>query len=384
MIEPFVGVQEADPGAILAMDDRGFRACLKRSMLPVTLLGAALTTGAGEPAALPLIKELAPATPLVLVQDGAGSGPAREVPGADTLADAPLAELTEALAAARTRLEQLNRAAEALAGAAALRAELAAKEQENQELRAELQTLRASRAEWQRASDAADAEIGRLGQALDEAAAEARTRRRARRRAVAERPAEHQPERCARRAQGSAGRDRSGAHGAGRAGRRVDGERREQRGRDPASECGVGPGTRRARRGAQRAGGERGPRRRAASGGRRRRERARPRAWSAERDCRAPERGERRADRSRAGARHGTRRARRGAFEGRSPGRRGGGRRSRSGPGEGCEPGPRDKTGRPRGGGHDGDGCRQAEPAGGRDSDRDAEFNARQGRAGAA
>ena len=174
MIEPFVGVQEADPGAILAMDDRGFRACLKRSMLPVTLLGAALTTGAGEPAALPLIKELAPATPLVLVQDGVGSGPAREVPGADTLADAPLAELTEALAAARTRLEQLNRAAEALAGAAALRAELAAKEQENQELRAELQTLRASRAEWQRDSDAAEAEIGRLGQALDEAAAEAK------------------------------------------------------------------------------------------------------------------------------------------------------------------------------------------------------------------
>jgi len=152
------------------MIDRGFGAWLKGSVLSVTLVGAALTIGAGEPAALPLIKELAPATPLLRVEDDAG--PAPEVDSADPSDDAPLAELTEALAAARAKLEQLNRAAEALAGAAALRAELAAKEEENRALLAELQTLRARRAEWQRASDAARAEIAGLGQALDEAAAD--------------------------------------------------------------------------------------------------------------------------------------------------------------------------------------------------------------------
>jgi outer membrane protein OmpA-like peptidoglycan-associated protein len=156
------------------MNDRGFGAWLKGSVLPVTLVGTALTIGAGESAALPLIKELVPATPLLLVEDGAGAGPEPAADGADTLEAAPLAELTEALAAARAKLEQLNRAAEALAGAASLRAELAAKEEENRELLAELQTLRARRAEWQRAIDAAQAEIAGLGQAIDEAAAEAK------------------------------------------------------------------------------------------------------------------------------------------------------------------------------------------------------------------
>lgn len=155
------------------MIDRGSGAWLKGSVL-LTLVGAALTIGVGEPAALPLIKTLAPGTPLLLVEDGAGAHPAAGADGADTPDDAPLAELTEALAAAQAKLEQLNRAAEALAGAAALRAELAAKEKQNRELLAELQTLRARRAEWQRASDAAQAEIAGLGQALDEAAAEAK------------------------------------------------------------------------------------------------------------------------------------------------------------------------------------------------------------------
>jgi flagellar motor protein MotB len=155
------------------MIDRGFGAWLKVSVLPAAV-GAAWTIGAGEPAALPLMKELPPATPLRLVQDGVGAPPAPAADGADTSGGAPLAELTETLAAARTKLEQLNRAAEALASAAALRAELAVKEEENRELRAELQTLHAARTEWQRAGAAAQAEIARLGQALDEAAAEAK------------------------------------------------------------------------------------------------------------------------------------------------------------------------------------------------------------------
>jgi flagellar motor protein MotB len=178
MIAPFVGVKETDRGVIFAMTDRGCGAWRTGSVLPAALVGATLMIG-GEPAALPLVKELPQASLLLLVEDGAGAGPATD--GASTQDGAPLAELTEALAAARAKLEQLNRAAEALAGATALRAELtakeaelAAKEAENQRLLVELQTLRAGRAEWQRADEAAQAEIAGLGQALDEASAEAK------------------------------------------------------------------------------------------------------------------------------------------------------------------------------------------------------------------
>jgi chemotaxis protein MotB len=156
------------------MNERGLAAWLKGTVLPASLVGAALTIAAGEPAALPLIKEPALPTPLLLVEDGPGAGPGPAADGADASGAVPLAELTEALAAARAKLEQLDRAAEALAGAAALRAALTAKDEENRELLAELQTLRARRAEWQRASEAAQAEIVDLGQALEEAAAEAK------------------------------------------------------------------------------------------------------------------------------------------------------------------------------------------------------------------
>jgi outer membrane protein OmpA-like peptidoglycan-associated protein/predicted nucleic acid-binding Zn-ribbon protein len=162
------------------MTDRGCGAWLTGSVLPAALVGATLMIG-GEPAALPLVKELPRATHLLPVEDGAAPGPTRQADRAGSEDGAPLAELTEALAAARAKLEQLDRAAEALAGATALRAELTAKEaelaakaEENQRLLAELQTLRARRAEWQRADDAAKAEIAGLGQALDEAAAEAK------------------------------------------------------------------------------------------------------------------------------------------------------------------------------------------------------------------
>ena len=156
------------------MNERGFAAWLKGTALSAGLAGAVLTIGAGAPAALPLMEGPAPATPLLLIEDGPGTGPAPAADGTAASGAAPLAELTEALAAARAKLEQLDRAAGALAGAAALRAELAAKEEENRELLAELQTLRARRAEWQRASEAAQAEIAGLGQALEEAAAEAK------------------------------------------------------------------------------------------------------------------------------------------------------------------------------------------------------------------
>lgn len=141
---------------------------LRGPALPASLVAATLSIAAGEAAALPVLKPLPRATPFLLVQQ-----PAPAV-GGDSRQDAPLAELTAALAAAQAKLEQLNRAAEAVAGAAALRAELAAREEENRGLLAELETLRARRAEWQRTHDAAQAEIAGLAQALDEALAEAK------------------------------------------------------------------------------------------------------------------------------------------------------------------------------------------------------------------
>jgi outer membrane protein OmpA-like peptidoglycan-associated protein len=162
------------------MTDRGCGAWLTGFGLPAALVGATLVMG-GELAALPLVKELARTSALLLVEGGAPPQPAPHDARTASGAGAPLAELTEALAAAQAKLEQLNRAAEALAGAGALRdalaakeAELAAKEEESRQLLAELQTLRARSAEWQRADDAARAEIAALGQALDEATAQAK------------------------------------------------------------------------------------------------------------------------------------------------------------------------------------------------------------------
>jgi flagellar motor protein MotB len=180
MINEFVRVPEIDQGVTLAMTDRGCGAWLTACVLPAVVVGATLTIG-GEPAALPLVKELPRAPHLLPVEDGAAPGPAPGDGPGGSEGGAPFAELTEALAAARAKLEQLDRAAEALAGAAALRAELtareaelAAKTEENQRLLAELQTLRAHRAEWQRAEDAAQAQIAGLAQALDQATAEAK------------------------------------------------------------------------------------------------------------------------------------------------------------------------------------------------------------------
>jgi outer membrane protein OmpA-like peptidoglycan-associated protein len=180
MISALVRVPETDQGVTFAMTDRGCGAWLTACVLPAALVGATLTIG-GEPVALPLVKEL-PRTPHLLpVENGAASNPGRPDDGGGGEGGAPFAELTKALAAARAKLEQLDRAAEALAGAAALRAELTAKEaelaakaEENQRLLGELQTLRARRAEWQRAEEAAQGEITKLGQALGEATAEAK------------------------------------------------------------------------------------------------------------------------------------------------------------------------------------------------------------------
>jgi chemotaxis protein MotB len=181
MIVSFVGIQETDRGAILAMTDCRGGARFKGHVLPFALMAATLIIDGGEPAALPLVAPSPFVTPRLMVENDTAAAPTVRDSQPESDAGAPLAELTEALAAARAKLEQLDKAAEALAGAAALRAELATKEEKlaaqeeaNRRLIAELETLRARRVEWQRADDAAKAEIAGLGQALDEVTAEAK------------------------------------------------------------------------------------------------------------------------------------------------------------------------------------------------------------------
>ena len=152
------------------MTDRGCGTWLKAFVWPIVVAGATLTIGGAAPLALALVRGVPAAPPYLLVADGAGPVEATSDARTGGRAEAPLADLNEALAAARAKLEQLNRATGALAGVASLRAELSAKEEENQRLRAELQALRERRAEWQRAEDAAKVQISGLGQALDEAA----------------------------------------------------------------------------------------------------------------------------------------------------------------------------------------------------------------------
>jgi outer membrane protein OmpA-like peptidoglycan-associated protein/predicted nucleic acid-binding Zn-ribbon protein len=113
-----------------------------------------------------------PARNLTLVQ-AAGS---ESVPAADKASgsqpDAPFAELNEALAAARARLEELSKAAAAAAGQA--RQELETIKQENQRLQSELATVHASRDELREASRDNAARVAELTGMVEEAAAEAK------------------------------------------------------------------------------------------------------------------------------------------------------------------------------------------------------------------
>lgn len=150
------------------MTDRGCGTWFKVAVWPSVVVGVTLTIGASASLALPLVKGLAP-TPQLVADDGIDTGGARSGAGAES---APLADLNQALAAARAKLEQLDHATAALAGVTSLRAELSAKDEENRQLRTALEALRGQREEWQQADDAAKAQISGLGQALDEAAAD--------------------------------------------------------------------------------------------------------------------------------------------------------------------------------------------------------------------
>jgi chromosome segregation ATPase len=83
-------------------------------------------------------------------------------------------ELHEALTAAQGRLEELSRAAEALAATRGLQQELAVLRQENQQLRTEIEAVRAERDELEMAKQATEAHAIELTKTLAQATAQAR------------------------------------------------------------------------------------------------------------------------------------------------------------------------------------------------------------------
>ena len=83
-------------------------------------------------------------------------------------------ELHEALTAARERLGELSRAAEAVAATRQLQQELAALREENQLLRAEVDAVRAERGDLESAKQAAQARAAELTKTVEQATAKAR------------------------------------------------------------------------------------------------------------------------------------------------------------------------------------------------------------------
>jgi outer membrane protein OmpA-like peptidoglycan-associated protein/predicted nucleic acid-binding Zn-ribbon protein len=96
------------------------------------------------------------------------SGPARGQTAPDSFT-----ELHEALAAARERLEELSRAAEAVAATGDLQRELAALQERNQQLQAEVAAVRAERAGIETAKQAAETRAAELTEAAEQAKAKA-------------------------------------------------------------------------------------------------------------------------------------------------------------------------------------------------------------------
>ena len=82
-------------------------------------------------------------------------------------------ELHEALAAARERLEELSRAAEAVAATGQLQRELTALQEQNDQLQAEVAAMRADRVKLETAKQAAEARAGELADAAEQAKAKA-------------------------------------------------------------------------------------------------------------------------------------------------------------------------------------------------------------------
>lgn len=135
-------------------------------------VGIAIVTS-GDLAAMPVVSTGPQLSPLILVQQSTpGQEPAATSSEDQTAPDSFL-ELHEALAAARERLDELSRAAEAVAASGELQRELAAAQAQNQQLRAEIDALRAERDELSTAKQAAEARVAEVRRAAEQATATA-------------------------------------------------------------------------------------------------------------------------------------------------------------------------------------------------------------------
>jgi outer membrane protein OmpA-like peptidoglycan-associated protein/predicted nuclease with TOPRIM domain len=131
-------------------------------------LGLASSGNLAAMPATPLEPQLAP---LILAQQ---STPAEDPSaGADQTAPDSFLELHEALAAARERLDELSRAAEAVAASGELQRELAAAQEQTQQLRAEIAALRAERDALSQQKEAGQARVDELTKAAEQATATA-------------------------------------------------------------------------------------------------------------------------------------------------------------------------------------------------------------------
>ncbi len=135
------------------------------------LAAGIVIASSGDLAAMPAAGTGPQLSSLILVQQ---SSPAQEpAAGEDPTAPDSFLELHEALAAARERLDELSRAAEAVAASGELQQELAAAHEQNQQLRAEIDAVRAERDELEAARQAAAARVEELSREAEQATASA-------------------------------------------------------------------------------------------------------------------------------------------------------------------------------------------------------------------
>jgi outer membrane protein OmpA-like peptidoglycan-associated protein len=135
------------------------------------LLAAGLiASGAVAGGAMPRLHPDGPAPRVTLIQEAADPGPSATGQSNASGQQAPFAELNQALAAARARLEELAKAAAVAASAGQAREEVASLKEQNRQLAAEVAALRADRDGLQ----SAGARIGELTKAAEAAAAEAK------------------------------------------------------------------------------------------------------------------------------------------------------------------------------------------------------------------
>ncbi len=129
-----------------------------------------IASGAAAGGAMPRIHPDGPAPRVTLIQEAADPGQGATGQSTASGQQPPFAELNEALAAARARLEELAKAAAAAASAGQAREEVAALREQNRQLAAEIAALRADRDGLQ----SAQGRIGELTKAAEAAGAEAK------------------------------------------------------------------------------------------------------------------------------------------------------------------------------------------------------------------